>query len=72
MLRLDHLHALEKLEVINLQHTDITDKGFLSLRQLSNLKEVSLYLGPGHRTTEAGRRKLRDAIPGLKMSFITH
>ena len=69
---LAHLRPLQKLESINLQHTGITDQGLQHLEQLPNLKQVHLYRGPGHRTTEEGRRKLREAIPGLTMPFITH
>lgn len=69
---LAHLHPLTKLESINLEHTGITDQGLQHLKQLPHLKEVHLYQGPGHRTTKDGRRKLSEAIPGLRVRFITH
>ena len=67
-----HLQPLQGLEVIRLAHTGVTDKGLANLKNLPRLREVHLYRGPGHRTTAAGRRQLREAIPGLKMPFITH
>ncbi len=64
--------TLKNLEILNLQHTGVTDKGLLQLKGLSNLKKVQMYFGPGHGTTADGWRKLRAAIPGLEMPFITH
>ena len=67
-----HLQSLKKLTVLNLEHTGITDDGLKILQGMSSLQHVQLYLGPDHKTTKAGRRALRKAIPGLKITFITH
>jgi peroxiredoxin len=67
-----HLLPLTKLEKLNLQHTGISDKGLQVLKGLPNLKRLHLDLGPGHRTTNKGRRELQKALPDLRMSFITH
>jgi thiol-disulfide isomerase/thioredoxin len=67
-----HLQPLKKLETLRLEHTGITDRGLQNLHSLPNLKQIYLYLGPGHATTKTGRRQLRQAIPGMTMSAITH
>lgn len=63
---------LKKLHTLRLEHTGITDRGLQHLRSLTSLKSIILYAGPGHRTTKAGRRRLRQAIAGLKISIVTN
>jgi len=67
-----HLLPLKKLETVHLEHTGISDRGLQILEGLPKLKTVHLDVAPGHRTTEAGLRQLRKAIPGLQILFITH
>jgi peroxiredoxin len=66
-----HLLPLKKLTSLDLIHTGITDDGLRQLEQLSNLEKLYLDLGPNHKTTNAGRRALREAIPGLRILVIT-
>lgn len=67
-----HLQLLPKLETIDLIETGITDTGLQHLEKVANLKQVTLYLGPGHKTSKEGRRQLRRALPALTMSIVTH
>jgi hypothetical protein len=61
---LKHLSGLTALEDLDLEETRVTDAGMDHLTGLKNLKRINL---DDTRVTDAGVKKLKDAIPGLKV-----
>lgn len=61
---LPHLVKLKNLEVLDLQRTSVTDKGLEKLKGLTKLREIWLSQS---KTTEAGKRAFKKAMPNLKV-----
>jgi hypothetical protein len=57
---------MEKMEVLNLGSTKITDAGLAELKGLKNLRRVRV-----ERTgvTEDGKKALREAVPKVQFGF---
>jgi hypothetical protein len=62
---LKSIGGLSRLERLNLGSTNITDSGLECLKTLSQLRNLDVW---GTQVTDAGVGKLRDALPGLKIS----
>ena len=61
---LTHLEDFKKLEILDVQKSDVTVRGLERLKCLPNLKELWLSDRTG---TEADKRALRQMMPGLKI-----
>ena len=61
---LAHLERFQKLEILDVQNSEVTVRGLERLKSLPNLKELWLS---DQGVSEAAKRALRQAMPGLKI-----
>ena len=63
---LAHLKGLARLESLNLERTKVTDEGLKHLLGLTKLQTLKLQ---GTAVTREGAQKVREALPGCKISL---
>jgi len=62
-----HLKGLTKLKTLHLSHTKVTDAGLVHLEGLTELERLFLYNTGGGKVTDAGVKKLQQALPNCKI-----